>query len=75
MPPFTYRLRFLVPRDRLPHTPKDEPRIIDLAPVGRMELQLQQGTGSRPDNLILKKSGIGSADQAGEEARATKRAS
>ena len=74
MPPFTYRLRFLIPHDRLPHTSEDEPHVIDLPPVGPIELHLRQGTGSRPDNLILTKRDIASADQALEEGLATKRA-
>src|SRR5919106_121141 len=74
MPPFTYRLRFLIPRDRLPHTAEDEPHAIDLPPVGPIELHLRRGTGNRPDNLILSKRDIASADQALEEALDAKQA-
>jgi hypothetical protein len=29
MPPFTYRMRFLIPRDRIPHTSPGDPVLID----------------------------------------------
>lgn len=74
MPPFTYRLRFLIPRDRLPHTAEDEPHVIALPPVGPIELHLRRGTGSRSDNLVLSKRDIASADQTLEEALAAKQA-
>lgn len=74
MPPYTYRLRFLILRDRLPHTAEDEPHVIEGGPAGPMELHLRPGTGNRPDNLILIRRGVPSADQAIEEALAAKHA-
>ena len=61
-------------RGRLPHTAKDEPHLIDVTPAGPMELHLRPGTGNRPDNLILIRRGLPSAEQAIEEALAAKHA-
>jgi hypothetical protein len=76
MPPFTYRLRFLISRNRLPHTAEDEPHLIDIdAPSGDpVERHLRPGTGSRPDNLVLARRGIPTEDEALEQALAAKRA-
>ena len=73
MPPYTYRLRFLIPRDRIPHTQPDPPVVID-RPGGSIELSIVQGTGSRPDNLILARRGVPTEEDAFQQAEATKRA-
>jgi len=72
MPPFTYRLRFLIPRDRLPHTPRDQPHLIE-RPDATIELHIEQTDGSRPDNLIVIRRGVATAEEALKEAEATKR--
>lgn len=72
MPPFSYRLRFLIPRHRLPHTPEDEPHILDVR-TGQTELHVRQGSGNRPDELIVRKAGIADGEQALEEALEFKR--
>ncbi|NJD66842.1 MAG: hypothetical protein FIB00_16660 [Chloroflexi bacterium] len=71
MPPFTYRLRFLIPRDRLPHTAPDEPHLIRLK-GDTVKLHINQGEGTRPDALVLTQHGIATVDQAREQAEATK---
>jgi len=72
MPPFTYRLRFLIPRDRLPHTPRDQPHLVG-GPDATIELHIEQTDGNRPDNLIVIRRGVATAEEALEEAEATKR--
>jgi hypothetical protein len=71
MPPFTYRLRFLIPRNRLPHTAQDEPHLVSV-PGDTIKLHINQGEGNRPDALVLTQRGIATADQAREQAEATK---
>jgi len=73
MPPFTYRLRFLIPRDRIPHTSPGDPVLID-QPGGSIELSIAQGTGTRPDNLLLVKRGLATEEEAFHQAEVTKHA-
>lgn len=74
MTTFTYRMRVLIPRGRLPHTDRDQPHIIDPPSFGPIELHVEQGTGNRPDHLTLIKRGFAGSDHALDCALAAKRA-
>lgn len=76
MPPFGFRVRALVLRDRLPATDVGgsiEMRFGDR----RMSLAIEKGTSRRPDHLVLKESGFVSeeaARSAGQKAKSALRA-
>jgi len=75
VPPFGFRLRALVLRDRLPATEKDA---IEVPHSERpTTLVIKQGTSRRPDHLILRQTGFVTeqdAQEAGQAAKAALRA-
>ncbi len=73
MPPFAYRLQFLVPKDRLPPTPHDHPHELS-RPESAIELHIEQGSGGHPDRLILTSSNIPTARETLRRAESVKRA-
>ncbi|MFV0309115.1 MAG: hypothetical protein ACK5OX_15390 [Desertimonas sp.] len=64
MPPYTTRLRFLIPRRPLPHTETGAPHVIWTRSGHPIELHIRPGTGSNPDHLILIVRGIPTEDDA-----------
>lgn len=62
----------MIPRDRLPHTSRNEPHLIARLTGDAVELHVEQGKGTRPDNLILIQRGIATAAEACKQADATR---
>ena len=76
MPPFGFRIRALVPRNRLPATEDDIPIVL---PLGDrvVTVAIQAGTAGRVDHLILRSTGFATENAAlvaGLEAKAALRA-
>ncbi|MGH8924538.1 MAG: hypothetical protein ACRDWA_07895 [Acidimicrobiia bacterium] len=76
MPPFGFRLRALVLRDRLPATGTNGAIEVPCS-TRHTALVIEKGTGRRPDHLILRQAGFASeqdARKAGKAAKAALRA-
>lgn len=76
MPLFSFRLRALVLRDRLPATDKDGAIEVPYS-KRHTALTIEKGTGRRPDHLILRQTGFAceqDAQEAGQAAKAALRA-
>lgn len=73
MPPFGFRLRALILRDRLPATETDG--AIEVPHTKRYTiLVIQKGANRRPDHLILRQTGFASEQDAREAGQAAKAA-